>query len=185
MKWPFWLETLQLNAHQQSALFANLTILPFCSASMRTLTNTMCTAFTLALHSVNKQKNNERYSKLVFFQCSENKPIYSLFSLVLTLFCPLWLYCSIATELLESTFLRQCSVLLRRKLMWSELKYHGENTWQDKNTFDAVVTSSSTYSNMCLTFPANLRGHHHQCVLCFRTKQRNRGPNYTSTRRIQ
>ena len=37
MKWPFWLQMLQLNVHQQSVLFKNLTSLPFCSISIRTV----------------------------------------------------------------------------------------------------------------------------------------------------
>jgi hypothetical protein len=32
---------------------------------------------TLALHSINKQKNNERYSQLKFFQCSQPEEFYS------------------------------------------------------------------------------------------------------------
>jgi hypothetical protein len=33
-----WLQMLQLNAHQQTVLFENLTSLPFCSAFIRTVT---------------------------------------------------------------------------------------------------------------------------------------------------
>jgi len=31
IKWPFWLQILQLNAHQQSVFFENLISLPFCT----------------------------------------------------------------------------------------------------------------------------------------------------------
>ena len=38
IKWPFCLQMLQLNAHQQSVLFENLTSLPFCSTFIQTVT---------------------------------------------------------------------------------------------------------------------------------------------------
>jgi len=43
---------------------------------------------TLALHSTNKQKNNERYSQLMFFQCSSTNSfipiLYSVSSILST-----------------------------------------------------------------------------------------------------
>ena len=36
-KWPFWLQMLQLNLHQQYARFENMTWLRFCDTSIRTL----------------------------------------------------------------------------------------------------------------------------------------------------
>ena len=53
---------LQLNTHQQSVLFKNLTSLPFCSTFIGTVTNTISNAMMLALHSVNVQRNSERYN---------------------------------------------------------------------------------------------------------------------------
>ena len=76
-KWPFWLHTLQLHWHQQTVLSENLTISHFALLSHEPSVNTICNALTLALHSVNKQKNNERFSQLMFFQCSQNKQFYS------------------------------------------------------------------------------------------------------------
>ena len=55
---------------QSSALFANLTNLPFAVLSYKLSLNTICNALAVALHSINKQKNDERYSQLTFFQCS-------------------------------------------------------------------------------------------------------------------
>jgi len=62
-KWPFWLEMFQLNAHQQSVLSENLTKSPslkYCHTNcyLKTLSN----ASKLALHSVKRQRNNERYN---------------------------------------------------------------------------------------------------------------------------
>ena len=37
MKWPFWLQLLQLNTHLQSVLFENLTNVPFCSTFTQTV----------------------------------------------------------------------------------------------------------------------------------------------------
>jgi len=43
------------------------------------LFNTICNALTMALHSINNQKNSERYSELhvMFFQCSQHQQLYS------------------------------------------------------------------------------------------------------------
>jgi hypothetical protein len=38
IKWPFWLHMLQLNAHQRSVPFENLTSLPVCSTFIWSVT---------------------------------------------------------------------------------------------------------------------------------------------------
>ena len=77
IKWPFWLMMQQLNEHQQTVLSENLTISHLAVLSYELLLNKICNALALALHSVNKQKNNERFSQLMLFQCSQNKKFYS------------------------------------------------------------------------------------------------------------
>ena len=64
---------LQLNTHQQFVLFENLEVI----LQYFHMNCTVCNALTLALLSVNKQKNNERYSQLMYFQCSQHKQFYS------------------------------------------------------------------------------------------------------------
>jgi len=62
----------------------------FAVLSYELLLNTICNAFTLELHSVNKQKNNERCSQLMFLQCSQHKQFYSYtleFSIILSIPC--------------------------------------------------------------------------------------------------
>jgi len=71
----FLLQTLQLNAHLQSVVFEYLTSLRFCSAFIPAVTNTIWIALTLAHHSAKKQ-NNDRYSWLMFFQCSQHKQFH-------------------------------------------------------------------------------------------------------------
>jgi hypothetical protein len=45
----------------------------FAALSYELLLNTICNALTLALHSINKEKNNEGCSQLMLFQCSQHK----------------------------------------------------------------------------------------------------------------
>jgi hypothetical protein len=80
---------LQLNAHQQSVLFENLTRLLFLVLSYEMLLNTIYNAMKLVLRSVNKQKKNEIYSQLMFFQRSHHSVIPILSSGSTTLSFPL------------------------------------------------------------------------------------------------
>jgi len=45
----------------------------FGALSYELLLNTICNALTLALHSINKEKNKEGCSQLMLFQCSQHK----------------------------------------------------------------------------------------------------------------
>ena len=49
----------------------------FALLSYEMLLNTICNALKLALHRVNKQKNNARYSQLMFSQWSQHTQFYS------------------------------------------------------------------------------------------------------------
>ena len=77
IKWPFCLQMLPLNAHQQSICFENSPVFHFVVISYEMSINTICNALTPAIHSVNKQYINERHSKLMFFQCSQHETFYS------------------------------------------------------------------------------------------------------------
>jgi len=79
---------LQLNWHKQTVLSESLTVSHFAVLSYKPLLNTICNALTLALHSVNKQKNNERFSELMLFQCNPNKQLLFVYCLVFPLFRP-------------------------------------------------------------------------------------------------
>lgn len=72
-----WLQMLQLNEHQQTVLSENLKISRFAVLSYESLLNKICNSLILVQHSVNKQKNNKRFSQIMFFQCSQNKQFYS------------------------------------------------------------------------------------------------------------
>jgi hypothetical protein len=72
-KWPFWLQMLQPNSRQQYVHFENMTWLQFCGTSYELLLNTIWIALPPAIYSVNTQKNNERYTQLMFYQCSPHK----------------------------------------------------------------------------------------------------------------
>jgi hypothetical protein len=49
----------------------------FAVLSYELLLYTVCNALTLALRDVNKQKNDDRYSQLMFSQCSQHTQFYS------------------------------------------------------------------------------------------------------------
>jgi hypothetical protein len=54
--------------------------------------NTICNALTLALRSVIKQKNNEKYSQMMFFKCNQHKEFYSYIIYSFHYFaCPLYI----------------------------------------------------------------------------------------------
>jgi hypothetical protein len=81
----------------------------FAVLSYKLLLHTICNALTLVLHSINKQKsnetykqkNNKKYSKLMFFQCSQHKTILLqqclVFSIILSISCMLILHLFILT----------------------------------------------------------------------------------------
>jgi hypothetical protein len=77
IQWSFWLQMLQLNMHQRSVLFENLTSLLFSALSYKLLPNTICAALTLALQSVNTQMNNKGYSQLTKAQRNQHKQFCS------------------------------------------------------------------------------------------------------------
>lgn len=88
IKWPFCLKMLLINAHQQYIFFENSQLFYFAVISYELLINTICNALTPALHSVNKQRINEIYSKLMFFQCIQHETLYSYIQrIVFPLFC--------------------------------------------------------------------------------------------------
>jgi len=68
---------LQLNVHQQSVLFENLTSLPVGSTFIQTRD-----ALALTLDSINKQKNKKRHSKLLFFSAVTTNSFILLLSSV-------------------------------------------------------------------------------------------------------
>ena len=72
--WPFWLQILQLNAHQRSVLFENLWSLPFYSTSTRTVTEHNLKFIDTG---TTQRKHTWKILSLMFFQCSQHKQFYS------------------------------------------------------------------------------------------------------------
>jgi hypothetical protein len=75
--WPFWLQMLQLNAHQWSVLFENLKSLPFCSTSIRTVAEHNLKFIDTGTTQRKHTKESWKILSLMFFQCSQHKQFYS------------------------------------------------------------------------------------------------------------
>ena len=52
-------------------------VLNFAALSFEMLLNKICNALILVLYSIIEEKNNERHSQLMFFQCDQHKHFYS------------------------------------------------------------------------------------------------------------
>jgi len=150
-KWLLWLLMLQLNVHQKSVLFENLASLPFCSTFIRTVTKHNQTHWHW--HSVNKQKNNERYSQLVFFQCSHKKlfyfyivqyfhyfvhPLYVYFALYMTEFCQqrkcfhLTIHCLISLVTTQLQRIRHVTMFMQNNLYFYMCNFMTVISWAIK-----------------------------------------------------
>jgi hypothetical protein len=84
---------LQLYAHQRFVFFQNPTSLPFFDSSHGLSFNTITNALTLALQSINKQKNIQ-CCYLKFFERSQHKQIlfFQFLSVSIILFTPLYIF---------------------------------------------------------------------------------------------
>ena len=73
-----WLQMLQLKTRTNSLSSLEIWWVSHCAVLSHKLSlNTTCNALTLALHSVNTQNNDEGYSQLMFFQCSQHKHFHT------------------------------------------------------------------------------------------------------------
>ena len=87
IQWQFYLQMLQLKAHQQSVLFEKLTRLPFCGTSIRTVAkhNLHGNGIGTTQH---KRTKEQRKVQLMFIQRSQHSFIPILYSVSTTLSIP-------------------------------------------------------------------------------------------------